>query len=558
MLRNKEKIYNILKALYKDSAGDTLVGLIDIINKYQSIKNETQQKWLDQNDSILITYADTINEADESSIKVLSKFLHGYVKQSISAIHLLPFYTFSSDDGFSVIDYKKVRKDIGSWEDIEQLSEDYDLMFDAVINHISKESYWFKAYLEGNETYKNFFIECDESQDLSKVTRPRALPLLTEFDTAWGKRKVWTTFSSDQIDINYKEPKVLLEIIDLLLMYISKGARYIRLDAIGFLWKEIGTTCMHLPETHQVIKLMRLVIEEIDDTVAIITETNTPHKENISYFGKNFDEAHMVYQFSLPPLTLHAFIEKDSTVLLKWFENIKRVSSKCTYFNFLASHDGIGLRPLEGILSDESINRIVDTVLNRGGKVSYRNLKDGSKKPYELNINYLDAICESDLDIDMKVDKFIASQAILLSVIGVPGIYIHSLIGSQNDLKGVIESGINRRINREKLDKDELLRELDSNDTLRAKVLNRYLELLNIRKKHTAFSPNANQEVMFIDKKLFSIKRVNELTGEEIKVMINLTYDRINIIGGGVNLITNKEMPISYNMKPYEVVWQIV
>lgn len=553
-MQDKQLVLNMLSDIYGEKAKSIYAQIENLLNKYSDAKQE-EARWVDENDVMVITYADTITSKQASGVKTLNELFSKYIKESVSAIHLLPFFEYSSDDGFSVIDYKKPYKAAGTWQDVSQLSKSYDLMFDAVINHISRKSHWFENYLAGSKKYSEYFIECDAELDYSSVTRPRALPLLTEVDTANGKKHVWTTFSDDQIDLNYANPDVLIEILDVLLFYVMKGARYLRLDAIGFMWKEMGTSCMHHIKTHQIIKLMRKVIEEVDESVVIITETNTPHKENISYFGSEYDEAHMVYQFPLPPLTAHAFLKEDCTVLLNWYRQLEHIEKKATYFNFLASHDGIGVRPTEGILADDEIKKMAEEVKRRGGRVSYRNMPDGSKKPYELNISLLSLLCEAEDSADKKTEKFMASQAILLSVIGVPGIYIHSLLGSENDIEGMELSGINRRINREKLDKNELYRELDNKDSLRAKVLKRYIELLNSRKSNSAFSPSARQECEFIDKRLFSITRINQKTGEEIKVRINVSKDSIESSDIGIDIITGSKIDKGYIIKPYEILW---
>ncbi len=553
-MKESYKIRQILTELYKDKADSLYDDLESLVTKYEKTKGNAE---LSQKDCMLITYGDSIKSKEMSPLLCLHQFLKDYVGESISAVHLLPFFPYSSDDGFSVIDYEAVNPSMGSWEDIDQLSKDYDLMFDGVINHISCESSWVKGYITGDNRYAQYFIECDKTMDYSQVIRPRALPLLTEVSTHKGLVNIWTTFSEDQWDLNYKEPKVFLNIIDILLMYVSRGARYLRLDAIGFLWKELGTSCMHLKQTHQIIRLMRLIIEEVNPKIILITETNTPHLENISYFGNGYDEAHMVYQFPLPPLTLYTFLEHDSGLLLRWLQDIKSPSESTTFFNFLSSHDGIGLRPLEGILEQSEVNKIAELVKSRGGRVSYRTTSDGGQLPYELNINYLDALCDEAMTVDEKVAKFIASQAILLSIVGVPGIYIHSLLGSRNDLKGVEDSGINRRINREKLQIEDLSKALNNKDTLQAKVFTKFKELLNIRKEHTAFSPNAKQKVVWVDHRLFTIIRENRVSSEKIEVFINVTKQELMIKGGGFNLITNTEMSTSYTMKPYEVVWRM-
>jgi sucrose phosphorylase len=439
---------------------------------------------------------------------------------------------------------------------VNELAKDFDLMFDAVINHISKSSEWFQGYLKGDEKYKNFFVEADPSLDYSKVTRPRALPLLTPFETSEGVRHIWTTFSDDQIDINFKNPKVLIEILDILNMYAVNGSRFLRLDAIGFMWKKIGTTCMHLDETHAIIKLIREVLELSAPGTILITETNVPHKDNISYFGNGYDEAQMVYQFPLPPLTLFSFHTGNARKLSEWAASLEPTTDATSFFNFLSSHDGIGMRPTEGILSEEEKQFMVDQTIAHGGRVSYKDNGDGTKSPYELNINYLDALTHPEEARDIRVNKFLAAHTILLSVIGVPGIYIHSLLGSQNYYQGVEESGINRRINREKLNKEELFNELEA-DTLRSTIYTEFGARIKLRRDQKAFSPNSKQEVLFLDDRVFSIKRTNAETGDEIVVLVNVSNDTVKLETGysGLDIIGSEVIVNTVTLKPYQSMW---
>ncbi|MCH4888014.1 sugar phosphorylase [Acidaminobacter sp. JC074] len=550
LLQNELK--NKLKKIYGPNADKCFAEVMNLVNKHGRISSHEQR--LSEKDMMLITYGDSLL-SKESPLKTLDTFLSKHAKDALSAVHLLPFYPYTSDDGFSVVDYTAVHEELGTWGDIKSLSNQYDLMFDAVINHISKSSDWFKGYLNGDEKYKTYFHECDPSLDYSEVTRPRALPLLSPFETNEGTKYLWTTFSEDQIDLNYESIPLFIEIMEILIAYAKKGARYIRLDAIGFMWKKLGTSCIHLEETHELIKVMRMILDEIVPGTILITETNVPHKENISYFGDN-DEAHMVYQFPLPPLTLHTFISEDSTKILKWIDGLDRTSSDTSYFNFLASHDGIGMRPVEGILDKDEQALIVDKVGLRGGKINYRTLSDGSKAPYELNISYVDALSDLDENDEIRAKRFLASQAILLSVEGVPGIYIHSLLGSRNYQKGVEESGINRRINREKLQLDKVEESLET-DSLRSMIFYKYLDLIKVRKSSSAFSPDAIQEAVFIDNRIFSIKRMNEKTSAQVNVYINISNEAVslNLSESGLNLMTDERLGGHVSIKPYEIIW---
>lgn len=405
-----KKLETRLQRIYRDP--DKVKETIQLIGTYMDAYEQTKKTTdaLSEKDSILITYGNTLTEQGKPGLHVLYHFLKKYVQQSIGTVHLLPMYPYTSDDGFSVVDYRKINPELGSWEHIKKLSQDYGLMFDAVINHISKSSKWFKGYLKGEAPYTDYFITCDPNANYSAVTRPRALPLLTKFDTGDSEKYVWTTFSDDQIDLNFDCPALLAEILDILVMYGRNGAKFIRLDAIGFMWKELGTTCMHLPQTHELVKLMKDVLKEYAPGTRIITETNVPHKDNISYFGDNGDEADLVYQFPLPPLTMHTFLSENADVLSDWLETLVLPNEKVTYFNFLSSHDGIGIRPSEGILTKEQQQELIDATLRNGGVVSYKNNGDGTKSPYELNINYQDALAEPESPDAERIGKFLAYQ----------------------------------------------------------------------------------------------------------------------------------------------------
>lgn len=542
-----------MKRIYKDRSKQEYATslLMDCLSKLHPLK---RKEGLSQKDSVLITYADSIVSKTSKPLSTLSRFLNTFVKDSIDTIHILPFFPYSSDDGFSVIDYDKVNPEFGSWDDINNIAKNYGLMIDSVANHVSKSSRWFELYLEGVKPYTDYFISSDPNADYSSVTRPRMLPLLTKFETKEGEKYLWTTFSSDQIDLNYRCPELLVEIINSILNYAHHGARFIRLDAIGFIWKELGTSCMHLEECHEIIKLIRLVLDEYAPGVMLITETNVPQKDNISYFG-NGDEAMMVYQFPLPPLVMFTLISGRSRRLLNWLESLYKPKGKETYFNFLSSHDGIGLRPVDGILSEDEKNLLVKNCLANGGRVSYKDNGDGTKSPYEMNIVYYDALLLPNDSKEIAKKKFIASIAILLSLQGVPAIYIHSLLGSRNDYEGMEKSGIARRINRKKLDYDKISSELNSN-TPRKHIFDSITKLLDIRKEHTAFSPYSKEKVLHYDDRVFSIERTNE--EESIIALINVSNNKycLNDVSlSGFDLITNKSINGKVLIEPYQSIW---
>ncbi|MBI5944923.1 MAG: sugar phosphorylase [Chloroflexi bacterium] len=516
---------------------------------------------LTEHDSILITYGDQVRSQNEKPLKTLNKFCKKYLSNIISGIHILPFYPWTSDDGFSVIDYRTVDSNLGDWDDVSPMQNHFRLMFDGVINHISAQSEWFKGFLRDDPRYRDYFIKVDGSPDLSQVVRPRAVPLLTPFQTPLGEKKVWTTFSEDQIDLNFKNPEILLEILDVLLMYAERGATFLRLDAIAYLWKDIGTTCIHLPQTHRVIQFLRAALIEAAPHVHIITETNVPHADNISYFGDGTNEAQLVYNFALPPLTLHTFHTGNVRVLSNWAKTLTLPSDKTTFFNFLASHDGIGLNPARGILSDAEIDSLVDKTLEHGGLISHKHDADGSQTAYEMNINYFDALSNpnSDEPLSLQADRFIASQAIMLSLLGVPGIYFHSLFGSRGWIEGVKLTGRNRTINREKCNFDKLQNELADENSLRSKVFVRYSQLLKARGNIPAFHPHGEQKILDVHPAAFAVERISPGGESRALCLHNVSAKEITFATGHVtamDIFTDRLLQAStVKLEPYQILW---
>lgn len=524
-------------------------------------------------DAILITYGDMVQEAGKPPLQTLHEFLTPRLEELIPAVHLLPFYPYSSDDGFSVINYTAVDPALGTWADIANLGRHFRLMFDAVINHISAESDWFQAFLRGEAPYDDYFITVPPGLDLSQVFRPRTLPLLTPVQTAGGEKLVWTTFSPDQIDLNFQNPAVLLAILDVLLFYVQQGTEYLRLDAIAYLWKIIGTSCIHLPQTHRLIQFFRAALDEVAPHTVLITETNVPHPDNVAYFGDGRNEAQMVYNFSLPPLTLHAFHQGEATTLSNWASTLTLPSDQVTFFNFLASHDGIGVTPARGILSPAAITALAERVQALGGYVSYRSNPDGSQGPYELNINYLDALGDPDKPnetAEHKAARFLAAQAIMLALRGVPGIYFHSLFGSRSWPEGVAQTGRYRTINREKLERGRIEQELAEPGSLRHYVYNGYRHLLQARlAAGRAFHPTGEQQILFWHESIFALRRTSPNGRDHVLCLHNVADRPVELTmpagdlptssGQLTDLITGSTYRLpttqTLTLAPYQVQW---
>ncbi|BAN98920.1 hypothetical protein E05_41540 [Plautia stali symbiont] len=431
------------------------------------VKLPRKAHW-DEKDVVLISYADQFREPEQPTLASFTRFFQQHLQSTFSLVHLLPFFPYSSDDGFSVIDYHQVNPICGDWQHITALHSETLLMFDFVCNHMSAHSAWFRHFLAQDAGWDDFFISMPPATDLSAVTRPRTSPLLTPFTLANGDtRFIWTTFSADQIDLNFANPQVLIRMVGVLLDYLNKGADYVRLDAVGYMWKTPGTRCIHLTKTHQLVKLFRAIANEVAPGTVIVTETNVPHQDNISYFGNGHDEAQMVYQFSLPPLVLHAIHSGSARALRQWASTLEPGDGGTTFFNFLASHDGIGLNPARGILSEVEIVALVRELALEGALVSYKNNPDGSTSLYEINVTYLDALNHQTDDDDTRLRRFLLAHAILLAFPGVPAIYIQSILGSRNDNEGVRAAGHNRAINREKYSLRDIEQQISGGNPLR-------------------------------------------------------------------------------------------
>lgn len=496
--------------------------------------------WSEQ-DVVLIAYGDMISRKGEKPLSTLKSFCDRRLKDAVNGIHILPFSPSSSDGGFSVIDYREVEPSMGTWLEVERIGRDYKLMVDLVLNHCSRESDWFKNYVRGIAPYNRYFIEEEPGQEwLNEVTRPRPHPLLSPAETPEGTKHVWTTFSADQVDVNWESPDVLFDFLDILLDYVAKGSRIVRLDAVAFLWKTQGTTCIHLPETHEVIKLFRDVLRTVAPHVILLTETNVPHAENISYFGEG-DEAQMVYNFALPPLLLHALLRGDSLHLQKWAQSLGSLPKGCTYFNFTASHDGVGVRPLSGLVPDGELDWMIGEVKARGGMVSYRSLPDGSQSPYEMNVTYRSAL-EVPEDSEMGARRFICSQAVMLAMAGIPGVYFHSIVGEHNWLEGPErEDGERRDINRRRLGWRELEEILDDPTCESGWIANVYASMLRVRRNCSAFHPDAPQSVLSTQENLFAILR-ESLDGErKVLCVFNFTAEEVELDSAWVRDALGKE-----------------
>jgi len=522
----------------------------------------------DEGDVLLITYADTVQRAGEKPLVTLKHFLDDCLRDSVTAVHILPFFPYSSDDGFAVMDYLAVNESHGDWQDIEAIAEDYRLMADLVINHMSARSRWFENFRKRVDPGRDYFFEGSPADDLSQVVRPRTSPLLNAVQTDDGERHVWCTFSEDQVDLNFANPQVLLAFAGIIRRYLEHGVRIFRLDAVAFLWKEPGTSCIHLQQTHELIKILRLLVEHHTEEAVVITETNVPNRENLTYFG-NANEAHAIYNFSLPPLLINTLVTGNCRHLKTWLMSMPPAQMGTTYLNFIASHDGIGLRPTDGLLEEDEKQRLVNTMESFGGKVSYRRTADGRDQPYEMNIalwNALSGTAEGGAD-DWQLQRFLCAHTIMLALEGIPAFYIHSLLATENDYSRIEHTGRFRSINRSQCQLEELEATLADPQSHHSKAYEELKRLIAIRRAQPAFHPNATQFTLHLGLQLFGFWRQSMRRNQSVFCIHNISDQPQELSLNDINLIDTDDwtdllsglnihdLTATLTLKPYQSLW---
>ena len=523
--------------------------LIDAIGIDTDSLPAPASRW-DETDVALITYGDSITNDDEAPLRALANLVGSDLADAISIVHVLPFSPYSSDRGFSVIDYTEVDPNLGTWDDMGALAESVPLMFDLVLNHCSASSEWFQQFLRDEEPGRSYIKTGEADWDVSTVTRPRSTPLLSEFETEAGPKLVWTTFSRDQVDLDWSNPELVAEMFRIIDLYIRKGARLLRLDAVAYIWKVPGTTSIHLPETHEIVKLLHTLLAARAPEVSIITETNVPDRENRTYFGDS-DEAHLIYNFTLPPLAIDAVLNGRADRLVDWMAEATPPPPGTTLFNFLASHDGIGVRPAEGFLSREEIDGLVELTHARGG-MNGTYSRNGEDRPYELNIAFPDLFGGPD-DPHMA-DRIVLLHTIVLALAGVPAFYINSLMATTSDHAAVEADGIRRSINRGRVHINDV--PSLAGDTWQSRLFAGLLDRAALRRSHTAFHPEGAQELRDLDGVL-AIDRTSCDGIDQVSVYCNMTSEtkHVPLDGSFHCLLTGKDQTNSLELPPYGSAW---
>ena len=564
-------------------------------------------------DVALIAYADSIGGAVGSPLAALRRFVRRYLPAgTINTVHLLPFYPWDTDRGFSVQDYRAVDRRNGTWEEIEALAGEFDhLMVDLVINHASLDNPLVQGALTGDLRYRDFVIRFDDGEqpdasELAALTRPRPDPVLTRYNlVATGGHTratfdppategapdgeapvgvggwVWTTFSrppnadgsaaTRQVDLNFRNPRVLLEMLEVLLCYRGHGADWVRLDAAGYMWKELGTASIHHPNTHRLLQVLRDALAGRADLVSV-AEVNEPQDTILPYLGSPDAgvESDLVYQFAHFPLAVHALHSGDASHYKRWLGTQEPFGGR-QFITVFGSHDGMGRKPVLGLLPDADLERMVqDLVSGHGALPNYARQGGGGRIIYELCATPWSLINRAGAGepLHLQVDRYVACAALGLVLRGVPAFYINGLLGVPNRLDpGQLDE--NRSINREQFDEAALYAELDDRGGQMALVLERLLHLIAVRAAEPAFDAGG-PPLHVLDTPPAVIAVVADGDGRRVVSLTNVSaapqrfaLDSVLFPGHGevVELITGSARPRSagamrgLTMAPYEVQW---
>ncbi len=569
------RLCKLLETIYKDHTTEELnlicnqlLQILDNFSEKSRYEEISEDKKWDESFAVLITYADGVYKKGETTLVTLRELLSKYFGSLSKVVHILPFLKSTSDGGFAVSSHKSLEEKFGSWEDLKSISNKHYLMADLVLNHVSSSHPWVQQFIKCQEPGLSNVFSPSQDLDWKNVIRPRSSSLFSQINTEDGQKQVWTTFGPDQIDLNWLNPKMTIEFLNLIITYLSNGIKWLRLDAVGFIWKEPGTTCLHLPKAHSIVKILRILLNDLLKDGVLITETNVPQKENLSYLLPE-DEADMAYNFPLPPLLLEAIISSRADILNSWICEWPELPKTTTLFNFTASHDGVGLRALEGLMNEQRIKDLLINCEKRGGLVSHRRLSNGEDKPYELNISWWSAMEDPGRDSNrFQYERFLLTQLLVMSLKGVPAFYLPALLASENDIKSFSMTGQRRDLNREKFKSEKLAAVFNNLESNANKNLKYLRHAMDVRAKLPQFHPQSHMECLSKNRAdIVALKR--GIGSKAVFTIHNMTENKINyrfidyefnkLIKNDLNmqdyLTSNKYNSNNIELDPFQVIW---
>ncbi len=526
------KLYSKLGILYGNRRREAFYLLKEVMKKYKGRIKQNHEKKLSEKDIFLIAYPDHIR-GKESPLKELYKYLN--TMSVFTGVHILPPYESDNDGGYSVVDYLTIKKDFGSWGDIQTIGRKYRLILDFVLNHTSINNRWFQEFLKENSNYKDFYITRKEGEDWSMVYRPRATPLFHRFKQGEKKIEVWTTFSKEQVDLNYRNPKVLAKMVDVALYYALHNANILRLDAIGYVWKKENSPCINLEETYAFVEMLRLIFDIVAPHVLLLTETIVPFKENTIYLNHGSD---ITYNVALPMMLFHTLFSREGQKLASWINSLNEITKKKYLLNVISTHDGFSIPPVKDLLTKEEIEYVIDIAEKKGALFTMRSTPL-EEQVYEINSTLIDMIKDKD---NYTEEKFLLLHSVLLTIPGVPALYLNNVVLDENDYKTVKKTGVPRDVSRRKFKaKDVHLK------GKKAHTQELLIHMINKRKTLKNLSPNYPVEASWKDG-ILTIKRGN------FYAFHNFTENTRELVLSHV-VIGEDEEKFSIELKPFSFYW---
>jgi len=571
--QSERTLGNLLKCLYEshpsgdlESLSSQLLQILGSASANGEIRTQGNPWCVD--DVVLITYADTVVEDDQPALVSLRTFLNSHLSEFAAVLHVLPFLEASSDGGFAVASHERLEERHGDWSDLAELAQGRRLMADLVLNHVSASHPWVRQFLRDQEPGRFCVLEAGPDPCWDNVVRPRSSALFTKLQGPISMREVWTTFGPDQVDVDWRHPEVLLGFTRLLARMVTHGVGWIRLDAVGFVWKEPNTTCIHLPQAHQLVELLRQLLTIACANGVVVTETNVPEQENLSYL-RTGREAHLAYNFPLPPLLLEAAVSGSADLLNRWLSRWPSLPESTALLNFTACHDGVGLRPLEGLMPPSRLRELLIACEQRGGLVSHRRLADGSEVPYEINISWWSAMADGGLDPSYRQrERFLLTQLMVLALPGVPAIYLPALLATANDLGRFRRTGHRRDLNRPQFTRRSVERRLQDPDSDAAAVVRVLKQAVAVRARQPALHPDGQLEVLSPDREDRVVLHRSH-AGHHLLAVHNVTSTRLSLDPSGlldqeeaspwVDCLSGRtlEPRKRHLLNPYEVLWLV-
>lgn len=429
----------------------------------------------------LITYVDRMSGGN---LNDLNHVLKSEFPNLFAGIHLLPFYypIDGSDAGFDPINHAQVDPRLGEWSDIRSLGDDYELMADLIVNHMSAQSEEFKDVLENGRdsefwelflTKESVFPDGLSSEHQQTIYRPRPGSCFTEYQLASGETvEFWTTFTGNQIDINVESIAGKAYLSKILTQFSEANIKMIRLDAAGYAIKRAGTNCFMLDETFTFIQQLAAEAKRLG--IVTLVEIHSYYQTQIEIAKR----VNLVYDFALPPLILHTLFKQDATALVTW---LKKSPKNC--ITVLDTHDGIGIidvGPMDGkpgLLTEEEINDLVETMHQKTNGESLKATGNAANNVdlYQVNSSYFSALGSDP-------SSYLVARAIQFFAPGTPQVYYGGLLAEDNDMNLLSSSNVGRDINRPYLDLVSIKQARNK------KVVSGLEKLIRLRNSSTAFT----------------------------------------------------------------------